>query len=79
MDALFFEREMPSLLTAPLFDDVRRYSIGTYRKVQLPGGPPGIQSQRDANCSAFVIACYSAPGLFSARTKSDPTCGPHKP
>ena len=51
--------------------------------VTLRDGPPGIQSQRDvdgvigpltrliaerdADCSAFVIACYSDPGLFSAR------------
>ena len=51
--------------------------------VTLSEGPPGIQSQRDvdgvigpltqliaerdADCSAFVIACYSDPGLFSAR------------
>jgi len=51
--------------------------------VTLREGPPGIQSQRDvdgvigpltrliaerdADCSAFVIACYSDPGLFSAR------------
>jgi Asp/Glu/hydantoin racemase len=51
--------------------------------VTLREGPPGIQSQRDvdgvvgplarligerdADCSAFVIACYSDPGLHSAR------------
>lgn len=51
--------------------------------VTLREGPPGIQSQRDVDgvigpmtkliadrdrdCSAFVIACYSDPGLFSAR------------
>ena len=51
--------------------------------VCLADGPPGIQSQRDAEMvvphvlaeisanedktDAFVIACYSDPGLFSAR------------
>jgi Asp/Glu/hydantoin racemase len=46
--------------------------------VTLSEGPPGIQTQRDADsvigplcalidCSAFVIACYSDPGLHSAR------------
>jgi len=51
--------------------------------VTLAEGPPGIQSQRDVDgvvapltrlvaardgdCSAFVIACYSDPGLHSAR------------
>lgn len=51
--------------------------------VTLQEGPPGIQSQRDADgvvaplsrliadrsedCDAFVIACYSDPGLHSAR------------
>lgn len=51
--------------------------------VTLREGPPGIQTQRDvdgvvgpltrlvadrdADCSAFVIACYSDPGLHSAR------------
>lgn len=51
--------------------------------VTLAEGPPGIQSQRDADgvidplcrliarreadCDAFVIACYSDPGLHSAR------------
>lgn len=51
--------------------------------VTLREGPPGIQSQRDVDgviapmlqliarrdqdCDAFVIACYSDPGLFSAR------------
>ena len=51
--------------------------------VTLREGPPGIQSQRDvdgvvgpltrligarsADCAAFVIACYSDPGLHSAR------------
>jgi Asp/Glu/hydantoin racemase len=50
--------------------------------VTLAEGPPGIQSQRDvdsvisplcalierrSDCSAFVIACYSDPGLHSAR------------
>ena len=51
--------------------------------VTLREGPPGIQSQRDVDgvvgpltrligerqtdCDAFVIACYSAPGLHSAR------------
>lgn len=51
--------------------------------LSLSDGPPGIQSQRDvdgvigpltrlvaqrdADCGAFVIACYSDPGLFSAR------------
>ena len=55
----------------------------TFECVTLREGPPGIQSQRDvdavigpltrliaerdADCSAFVIACYSDPGLFSAR------------
>jgi Asp/Glu/hydantoin racemase len=49
----------------------------------LPEGPPGIESQRDADsvilplcrsiaaqeekAAAFVIACFSDPGLFSAR------------
>lgn len=51
--------------------------------VTLAEGPPGIQTQRDvdgviapltrliaardADCDAFVIACYSDPGLYSAR------------
>ena len=51
--------------------------------VTLAGGPPGIESQADADgviaplcdyirardneASAFVIACYSDPGLFAAR------------
>lgn len=51
--------------------------------VTLAEGPPGIQSQRDVDgviaplcrliasreqdCDAFVIACYSDPGLHSAR------------
>lgn len=51
--------------------------------VTLREGPPGIQSQRDVDgvvgpltrlvaersgdCDAFVIACYSDPGLHSAR------------
>lgn len=50
--------------------------------VTLEAGPPGIQTQRDVDsvvgpltrliaqrtdCSAFVIACYSDPGLHSAR------------
>jgi Asp/Glu/hydantoin racemase len=55
----------------------------TFECVTLREGPPGIQTQRDvdgvigpliqlvaerdADCSAFVIACYSDPGLFSAR------------
>jgi N-carbamoyl-D-amino-acid hydrolase len=30
VDARFFEREMPSPVTAPLFDDARRYGIGMY-------------------------------------------------
>ena len=50
---------------------------------QLDAGPPGIHSQRDSEmvvplvlaeieasedtADAFVIACYSDPGLFSAR------------
>src|SRR5688572_29169408 len=49
----------------------------------LPEGPPGIESQRDADsvilplcrrvaeqeaqAAAFVIACFSDPGLFAAR------------
>ena len=49
----------------------------------LDEGPPGVESQtdadgvimplcrvlreREATCAAFVIACFSAPGLFSAR------------
>jgi len=55
----------------------------SFECVTLREGPPGIQTQRDvdgvigpltkliaerdADCSAFVIACYSDPGLFSAR------------
>jgi Asp/Glu/hydantoin racemase len=50
--------------------------------VTLSEGPPGIQTQRDADavieplcaliqrrsdCAAYVIACYSDPGLHSAR------------
>ena len=51
--------------------------------VTLKQGPPGIQTQadvesvvapigemvrkRDNDCSAFVIACYSDPGLHAAR------------
>ena len=51
--------------------------------ITLKEGPPGIESQahveqvvgpigemvrrRDADCSAFVIACYSDPGLHAAR------------
>ncbi len=51
--------------------------------VTLKEGPPGIQTQadvesvvapigemvrkRDNDCSAFVIACYSDPGLYAAR------------
>lgn len=50
--------------------------------VTLAEGPPGIQTQRDVDsvigpltaliarrtdCAAFVIACYSDPGLYSAR------------
>ena len=51
--------------------------------VTLKEGPPGIQTQadvesvvapignmvrsRDNDCSAFVIACYSDPGLHAAR------------
>src|SRR5215475_14732726 len=51
--------------------------------VTLKEGPPGIESQahveqvvgpigdmvrkRDNDCSAFVIACYSDPGLHAAR------------
>jgi Asp/Glu/hydantoin racemase len=55
----------------------------TFECVTLREGPPGIQSQRDvdavigpltrliaerdADCNAFVIACYSDPGLHSLR------------
>lgn len=55
----------------------------SFECVTLTEGPPGIQSQRDvdgvigpltrliqsrdADCDAFVIACYSDPGLHSAR------------
>lgn len=55
----------------------------SFECVTLREGPPGIQSQRDvdgvigpltkliverdADCAAFVIACYSDPGLYSAR------------
>jgi allantoin racemase len=55
----------------------------SFECVTLREGPPGIQSQRDVDgvigpltqliagrdtdCAAFVIACYSDPGLFSAR------------
>ena len=55
----------------------------TFECVTLAEGPPGIQSQRDVDgvvaplgrliagrdkdCDAFVIACYSDPGLHSAR------------
>lgn len=51
--------------------------------ITLKEGPPGIESQRhvdgviaplvatiatrDADCDAFVIACYSDPGLYSCR------------
>ena len=51
--------------------------------VTLTDGPPGIENQghveqvvpligamvkqRDNDCSAFVIACYSDPGLHAAR------------
>ncbi len=58
----------------------------SFECVTLREGPPGIQTQRDvdsvigpltqliadrnADCSAFVIACYSDPGLFSAREVS---------
>lgn len=60
--------------------------------VTLHEGPPGIQSQRDVDgvigpltrmiaqrsedCAAFVIACYSDPGLHSAReVTSKPVLG----
>jgi allantoin racemase len=54
----------------------------SFECVTLAEGPPGIQSQRDvdsviaplcalierrSDCSAYVIACYSDPGLHSAR------------
>lgn len=55
----------------------------SFECVTLREGPPGIQSQRDVDgvigpltqliaerdtdCAAFVIACYSDPGLYSAR------------
>ena len=55
----------------------------TFECVTLSEGPPGIESQRDVDgviaplgrliasrsedCAAFVIACYSDPGLHSAR------------
>lgn len=55
----------------------------SFECVTLREGPPGIQSQRDvdgvigpltklvagrdADCAGFVIACYSDPGLHSAR------------
>lgn len=54
--------------------------------LSLAGGPPGIQSQRDVNgvvapllrraaeleqdAAAFVIACFSDPGLFALREQS---------
>lgn len=53
----------------------------TFECVTLADGPPGIQTQRDVDgviaplceliasrndCDAFVIACYSDPGLHSA-------------
>src|SRR5579875_2204404 len=35
----------------------------------LPEGPPGIESQREA--AAFVIACFSDPGLHAAREATE--------
>lgn len=64
-------------------DPLRLPGGPAFECVTLREGPPGIQTQRDvdgvigpltrliadrdADCSAFVIACYSDPGLFSAR------------
>jgi Asp/Glu/hydantoin racemase len=56
------------------------------KSVTLPEGPPGIQSQRDVDfvvphlcrriaaenqADAFVIACFSDPGLHAARETTD--------
>jgi allantoin racemase len=64
-------------------DPLRMSDGPQFECVTLREGPPGIQSQRDVDgvigpitqmiaqrdhdCDAFVIACYSDPGLFSAR------------
>lgn len=56
------------------------------RCTTLPEGPPGIQSQRDVDfvvphlcrrieadneADAFVLACFSDPGLYAARESTD--------
>ena len=64
-------------------DPLRMSDGPQFECVTLAEGPPGIQSQRDVDgvigpltrmiskrsedCAAFVIACYSDPGLYSAR------------
>jgi Asp/Glu/hydantoin racemase len=64
-------------------DPLRMIDGPTFECITLREGPPGIQSQRDvdgvvgpltrliaerqADCDGFVIACYSDPGLHSAR------------
>ncbi len=64
-------------------DPLRLTDGPVFECVTLAEGPPGIQTQRDVDgvigtltrliaardhdCDAFVIACYSDPGLHSAR------------
>mgnify|MGYP006274965445 CR=1 FL=1 len=64
-------------------DPLRLADGPVFECVTLAEGPPGIQTQRDVDgvigpltrliasreqdCDAFVIACYSDPGLYSAR------------
>src|SRR5262245_24218968 len=64
-------------------EPLRRPGGPAIESVTLREGPPGIESQahveqvvapigemvrkRDNDCSAFVIACYSDPGLHAAR------------
>ena len=68
-------------------DPLRMEGAPTIDCVTLPEGPPGIQSQRDVDhvvpplcrlveregnrTDAFVIACFSDPGLHSARETTD--------
>ncbi len=68
--------------------DPLRFADGPeIESVTNPDGPPGIESQRDADraagdvvrmveargnaAGAFVVACFSDPGLFAAREATD--------
>jgi allantoin racemase len=68
---------------ASALDPLRMAGAPELECITLREGPPGIQSQadvesvvqplartvaaRDNDCSAFVVACFSDPGLYAAR------------